>query len=355
MAQNDLNNKLAAFKQTTQQAAKVTDATSTLVTTKAKDTLLVVDGYGKTAKDTLTNMKNDIQGRIAAAKNWLFNTEIGDLGSLNEALATANAVKKDVAALNQQLSDAVNGTVSTVRGISSGVLNAAQDQLSVLNKIPFDTVTNGKGGVLRVLLGATVPEINNLVDMTKRFVPNLKSELNRYEDLYAQTALKVSLLGNAAGLGMTEVIDRVMETDPNNVVLKTALIDQFDTAIRNGDLSIINSILNNLGVEYTLGRYPNAVQEILQNYRMPLGTTAVDYPAAAAALLTTVQRFDPTWDKLAGYPQFNNLSVFTLASEDTRLAFGTLPDYQRLMAVARHYSPLPLKTELKQMYRYALL
>lgn len=355
MAQSDLSSKLDSFKAGVAQAPKVADATSTLVTTKAKDTLMAVDGYGKTATQTLTNMKNDLQNRIAAAKNWLFNTEIGDLGSLHEALDKVNGIKKDITALNNQLSDAIGSSIATVRGINDAVLSQAQDNLALLNKIPFDVLQNGKGNALRVILGATSSEANGLIDSVSRIIPTLKGELTRYDDYAANVALKVGLLKNAAGLGMTDVINGIMKTDPTNVVMKTALIDQFDQAILNGDLTIINSIVDNLGVEFTLGRYPNAVGEILQSYRMPLGTTAADYTAAGVELIRTLSRFNPNWDKASSNASMYNLAIFSMVSPDVKLALKTNKDYQRILAVASHYTPTALVTQARQMYPYAVL
>lgn len=355
MADN-LSSKLASFNQGVKSTGEVVGATSTLVATKAKDTLVTVDGYGKSAVSTLTNMTNSIKNRIADAKNFLFNSPIGDLGSLNDALASAKAIKEDVNALTQQLSDSIDQTISTVKGISEDILNSANAELNFLNQIPYDQMTS-PSGAFRVIMGATAPEVNNLIESANRLIDLPGETLSRVTDKYSDIALRVSLIKNAGALGLMDVIDRVMQSDPNNIVYKVALIDQFDTAVMNGELTIINKMIDTLGVEFVLGRYPNAVGDILENFRFPLGLMAVDYPACKDDLLATLVKLNVNWDMSnSSHLKYRNLSVFSNASDATIKVLSTEPLYNRMMKVAAHFSTAtPLKVLAKSQYPYSAI
>ncbi|WBF04923.1 hypothetical protein [Erwinia phage vB_Ea277G] len=352
----DITSKLSDAKTAASSATKSVQAGSTLMTTKAKDALMTVDGYGKTAKDTLTGMSNTIQNKIAAAKNFLFNTKIGDLGSLNDALATAKEVREDVTALTTQLNSALDGTIGTVKGMSSDLQSQIQGQLNNLNKLPFDQVQNGNS-FLKVALGATVPEINNLIETSNRLLDLPGEEFGRIKDSASDYAMRVSILTNAARLGMTNIIDRVMSTNPNDVVMKTALIDQFDFAVQNGDVTILNSMLDHLGVDFVLQRYPTAVADIISYYRLPVGALAADYSNYKNELVAILTRFNANWDRLsfkATNPR--NLSVFNGASNDVKKLMITDTLYNRMLTVSGHFTATTsLKSLAKQMYPYAAI
>lgn len=352
----DITSKLGSATQAAGSATKSVQAGTTLMATKAKDTLMVVDGYGKTAKDTLTGMANTIQNKIADAKNFLFNTKIGDLGSLNDALATAKEVKEDVAALSNQLNSAIDGTISTVKGMSSDLQSQIQGQLNNLNKLPFDQVRNGNS-FMKVVLGATVPEINTLIETSNRLLDLPGEEFSRIKDSASDYAMRISILTNAARLGMTNIIDRVMSTDPTDVVMKTALIDQFDFAVQNGDITILNSMIDHLGVDFVLQRYPTAVVDIISYYRLPVGALATDYVQYKNELVAILTRFNANWDHLAFKAENpRNLSVFNSASNDVKKLMVTDTLYNRMITVSKNFSATTsLKSLAKSMYPYAAL
>jgi hypothetical protein len=352
----EIGDKLSSAKAAASSTTKSVQAGSSLLATKAKDTLMTVDGYGKTAKDTLTGMANTIQNKIAAAKNFLFNTKIGDLGSLNDALTMAKEVREDVTALTTQLNSALDGTISTVKGMSSDLQSQIQGQLNSLNRLPFDQVKNGNS-FMRVVLGATVPEMNNLIETSTRLLDLPKEEFGRIKDTASDYAMRISILTNAARLGMTHIIDRVMSSNPNDVVMKTALIDQFDFAVQNGDVTILNSMLDHLGVDFVLQRYPTAVTDIISYYRLPVGALATDYSKYKDELVAILTRFNPNWDHLA-FKASNprNLSVFNGASTDVKKLMATDKLYNRMILVSKNFSATTsLKALAKQMYPYAAI
>ena len=351
----DISNKLGAVTSTASSATKTVQSGTTLMATKAKDTLMVVDGYGKTAKDTLTGMANTIQNKIAAAKNFLFNTKIGDLGSLNDALAMAKEVKEDINALSSQLNDAIDGTIGTIKGMSDELRGQIQSQLNELNKIPFDQIKDGSSFV-RVVMGASTSELNNLIETSNRLLDLPGEEIGRLKDSASDYAMRISIIKNAARLGLTSVIGRVMSKDPKDVVLKVALIDQFDFAVQNGDIAILNSMLDHLGVDFVLERYPTAVKDIISYYRLPIGAMATDYPQYKDQLVTCLVRFNAHWDRFnysASQPR--NLSVFNDASNDVKKLMVLDPTYNRMIQVSKNFAVSNLKGLAKQMYPYAAI
>lgn len=352
----DIDSKLSSATSAAKSGAKTVQSGTTLLATKAKDTLMTVDGYGKTAKETLTGMANTIQNKITAAKDFLFNTKIGDLGSLNDALTMAKEVQEDVGELTSQLNSALDGTISTVKGMSDDLQGQIRGQLDKLNRLPFDQVGNGGEGFLKVVLGATVPQMNNLIETSNRLLDLPGEEMSRIKDASSDYAMRISIMTNAARLGMTNIIDRVMSKDPNDVVMKVALIDQFDFAIQNGDITILNKMVDHLGVDFVLQRYPTAIADIITYYRLPVGALATSYAQYKTDLVAILVRFDPNWDRV-NYVATNprNLSVFNSASNDVKKLMTTDPTYNRMIQVSKNFNPIAMKALARQMYPYVAI
>lgn len=346
-------NSLADTLTKSADSVKSSAQTSTsLIATSAKDKLVAVDGYSKTTTQTLTSMKNGVLDSLSATKNYLMNTQIADLGSLSDALASAVAVKNNAMSNIAQISSYIGQATSTVKGIEDSVINVASDTINTLNQSVNSTFSTVNGTVSSLTSGVSVLTANNFLTSINTLLDSAKLSFDSLEDKLSETALKASILQYASQLGLSSVVDSVYNSDPTNATLTAALGTSLPTTFSSGNLQLINSAVANLGSTYILNALPNAVTLVLSNYTFDSTITADMYPAQAAALVATLASIDPNWDKSAGVYLGSNLQVFSSISAKAKTVLSTLGDYNRRIAVVAHYTASPMMSIARTYYPY---
>lgn len=346
-------NSLADTLNKSAGTVKSSAQTSTsLIATSAKDKLVAVDGYSKTTTQTLTSMKNGVLDSLAATKNYLMNTKIADLGSLSDALADAAAVKNAALSNIAQISSYIGQATSTVKGVEDSVINVASDTINTLNQSVNSTFSTVNGVTSNLTSGVSVLTANNFLTSINTLLDSAKLSFDSLQDKLSETALKASILQYASQLGLSNVVDSVYNSDPTNPTLTAALGSSLPTTFSSGNLQLINSAVSNLGSTYILNALPNAVSLLLSNYTFDSTVTAEMYPAQAAALVATLVSIDPNWDKAGSVYLGSNLQVFTNISAKAKTVLSTLGNYNRLIAIATHFTASPIMSKARTYYPY---
>lgn len=335
---------------------------TSLVVSKANDLLTTVDGYGKSLEQNLTTVGNSVKNNMLAAKNWLFNTDIAGLGSLNDI---KNTTEKSMAAVNDlagQLNSAIDKPLGQIKGMSDSVMNGAMSQLDSLNRFTSSSYTTINGVKIPGFIGSAMPAMNGLIDTYNNTKRSAESAYARFRDLPSELALRLALIDQGGQLGLSDFINHIINNDDqdNDQTYHIALIDQFDYALSNGNLDIVDQMITKLGVVTVLNRYPDAVTRILRSFRFATGTKAADYPAARAHLIATLTSLDANWlyTKATTQGQVVNMAVFQGASDAVVKAFGTDKYYNRLILAVKHYTAAAngsLVSLAKQMYPYSAI
>ena len=350
---NDISNSVS---QSASQAKSVAQTKSSLVSTGIKDTLVAVDGYGKSTSTVLSNMTNTILGKLSDTKNFLLNTKIADLGSLNDALTAASQVKADATALANQLSSEIGQSINTVKGISDSVINSATSTLSTINNTVDSTFNAVNGGISSTINSASsILNANNFITSVNTLLSSAKLTFENLEDKLSMTALKSSILQQAAYLGLTNVIDSVYASDSTNTTLTGALGDSLESALASGNITLVKSMVNNLGGTYIIQRSPTAIQLILQNYRFTTTVSVNDYGALATELITVLNSIDANWNTSQSVNSGHMLSVFRSISSSAKAVLMTLPEYQYQITVVPHYSDSDVLSAARSQYTYIAL
>lgn len=327
---------------------------SSLVSTGVKDTLVAVDGYGKTTAQVLSNTKNTILGKLAATKNYLLSTSIGDLGSINDALAQASAIKAEATSYVSQISASVGQTISTVKGVSDDVINTANSVMNEINTGVQSTFSAIDGTISQINSGTSILDANNLLSSVNRLV-SIETQFNTLVDSLSATSLKASILQRASYLGLSNIITSVYQSDSSNTTLTSALGDSLEQALTSGNITLIKSMAENLGSTYVLQRAPTAIQLILQNYTFATTYTANDYDTLAKELIGVLDLIDPNWNSSGVAYLGKNLSIFRNISTKAKNILLTQSGYAYQITIANHFSaaePVPLA---KTQYSYIAL
>ncbi|ATA65425.1 hypothetical protein 2050HW_00090 [Serratia phage vB_SmaM_ 2050HW] len=313
--------------------------------------MVAVDGYGKTQEQVLSNMRNGILDRLGATKDWLLNTKIFDLGSLNDALTSAKGIKDDATALTKQLSDEIGTNINSIRGISDNVISTATSTLNEINQSVNDTFSTINGVKYDVTAGTYGNVVNDFINSVNRLLYDGKQTYENIVDKFANDSLKGSILENSSSLGLTNIIDGVYQSDPGNPILMRSLSNGLEEALLTGDIRTINSIVHNLGANYVMVRHPNIIRDILTNYTYPVGTTPNEYKAEADVLIDTLNFLNPDWNKAVGAPYLNrNISVFRDASTKAKAVLISRPEYAYQIKIADRYPSQDINSIARTMY-----
>lgn len=320
------------------QATAKANAGVSMLTTSANDSIQAIDGYGKKASDVLTETKSTLVSKINEAKDWLTNTSIGSLGSLNDMLKQAASLKRDAQALQDQITNTVSDGIGTVRGLTNSVLGPAEDALWKLQQIPFDRITDGQYW-LDIAVGTSVDEVNSLGYLTKSFLNSTDLLVDGFKDQYGEIAMAIGLSHNATAIGDSAVLDAVLDKYGAEAEVRDSVIAQFPDAINQGNTALLKTIITRFGKDYVLVKYPTAIQMILEGYRVPIGTTTNDFDKLGTALVEVLSLLDVNWWGLKTVPNAHiNLKIFTYASVGAQRVIATQPDLGYAIKIAAHYT-----------------
>lgn len=341
---------------------------ATGLVTKSQDILMTVDGYGKSLEHNLTAAQNRITEGLTGAKDWLMSAKIPGIGSLTDIKDQATSLYDkgkasydSVQRTANELSDAVARPVNQIKGMSDQILNDSISRYNTLMSSPLTSVLQPDGRSLAVKLGSSIPAINKLIDTYNGISDSVTSQYARVRNLRAELAMKLSIYNLANSYGMTDLAEQIRNSDDkiNSGAYHAELITQFDSALSDGDLSIITSMVTTLGAPTVLNRYPDAVSRIIKAYRFPTGTRVADYAVRRDELVTLLNSIDANWlydRRFSG--DVMRMSIFNGASDSTRKAFATSPRYNRLLVASQRFTStigMSLVNTVKQLYPYAAL
>lgn len=342
---------------------KVAGAGSSMLATKANDLLTTVDGYGKSLEQNLTAISNSVKNNLAAAKDWMFNTEIPGVGSLSDIKKKADSLNSQLTDMAEQVSSAIDRPVGQLKGMTDGILNTSFSALDDLNaELAGNNLTSFGGNTYLAALGAKVPAVNKLIDSYNGIKGAKEAVFDRVRDFPAELSMRLAVLDQAGRLGLTDLMDHIIKNGDkgHEQYYHVALIDQFDSALGSGDLNIIDKMVAQLGAVTVVTRYPDAIQRILRGYRHPVKNTAAQWPTELVQMKATLTSIDARWEFNSRVTNVNliNLNVFNGASDDTVDLFRTDKQYYRRILVARNFagvSGASMISQVKSVYPYAAI
>ncbi|WNT47143.1 hypothetical protein SPLA10_PHROGS00082 [Salmonella phage SPLA10] len=321
-----------------QEATAKASSSVSIVSTSAKEALQAVDGFGKDVKDVLTESRNTVAGKIAEAKSWLTNTDIAGLGSLNDMLKTAADLKKEAEDLQKQINDTVSSGIGTVRGLTDEVLGPAEAALQSLRELPLDRITDGQYW-MDMAIGTNASDLNNLGNLTTKLLGDVDGIKQGWKDQWGRLALGIGIADNAITLGDSTILNAIMDEYGTQAAMREPVIERFPDAVSQGNTALVKVMIDQLGADYILVKYPDAIQIILSTYRVPIGSTTNDEPVLGQELISILKSIDPAWDKPKTVRNAaHNLKVFSNASVDTQRCLVHVDGIGYLLRVSLNYS-----------------
>lgn len=319
--------------------------------TGPKDEALVVDPYGVSDNSILNNVAKAASGMVQDAIESLRRSPdlIADLTSMtllgegSFSMVRDNLANRVIGSLGGQygivnnLTGSLRESIVNGRGLPEGIFDTA---VMVVNHQVEKFNANGMENARQVY---------SLVDQITSH-----RDLNQFFDIGSESALMAGVMRELIALRVPGSLEVLVEKAPHEEVAYNALYANMRVAVEYSDLDTVNLMIDHLGPEAFLARVPDAVQVLLSNYELPLGTHDGLYAAEWIALQACLDSLSPGWGRtLRNGEVVSDLSFYATLSEDAKKLMLLDPEYQIAALVGPAYQGTPdMLQELRQRYPY---
>lgn len=294
-AQTDTGDVTAKIASTTPKIA------SSIFETGPKDAVVVADRFGKRAVSWVNQEAAGIKG---AFDGFFSNNRIISLtkSTLKDIATTANSALKAVNDSKKQLENYTGLNLSSVGAAKASLNNAAVTTMSSVTGYDMQRVMRNADEIQRISENADLSSVNSLFSTANRLLGT--ETIGNLVDMRSESSVLGSLLQQASQLGMTDMFDtlwdKVDKNDKmyNDNIARYSASTSVPTVLYNGDLVMLNKLIDKLGGESILQQYPTAITDFLGNYTTAYDITPGDYPTLRNDITTTMSRLDPEWLKL---------------------------------------------------------
>lgn len=337
------------------------------------DLLAVVDVYGTPAATPANGQPATpaltSNALITAANPSTPNTLLTPTGvttTPTSASAAANTISK-VTGLStgalQSIGDKLKNALLNAAGVAAlgsgvpaafkanGLPGALQQAGPILSKIPG--VKMVYDGVVQTIDSVDLATAEGISDFMNTFngadissVFNLKSKMD----------VLGTLLQSATGLKIPGVLDDIInQFDQSDI--PNFLSGQILGALENASLELLSKIISHIphASDVILAIVPNAIQILLQNYKLPVGAT---FPTNqnADALIDILNAIDPNW---ASYNRngvtIRKLDPFVHASDHALSVLELRSEYIEAALIAREYVPTTIIENANRCFPKAVI
>ena len=200
----------------------------------------------------------------------------------------------DDATVKNLFGNGLEASIKNAKNVASGFRMMVDDVETMVKDIDFGSVTG----------------ISNLITAVTGQSDLLK--VLGIDDTLASLKL-INDISNAWGI--PKLADKLFNTLDKDEDKKTYILDLLPSAISSAHLENINLCINQIGAKFIMAQYPQAIYTILGNYRMP-AEKIVPTKEDSVALINTLKRLDPNWDKYNRSGQLIfDLGKFSAATE----------------------------------------
>lgn len=303
------------------------------------------------------DIAKNVAAEISKAGVWLGSTD-GLLSVLKSVKVDRNGIKLDSKALTDRLIQASGGpnspfydlknkadslkqlAVSTALGQAANLV-AQQPNLAIAYKNITTIVDATKD----------IDSINDLSKLINTIATN--DEFAKVIDLRAQFSILSSIMSESSRLGITGVIDSVVDNITDTKDKKKFLLSELNTYLKYCNLEAITKCVSLAGGKAILARAPDAINQILTNYRFATTTKPSQYADLLDDLVALLTSIDSHWNQyIRAGVWVSNLEPFTKISNDAKSLFMVSDDYWDKVALAPDYPAKSIKELAKINYPF---
>lgn len=300
------------------------------------DDLLTVDAYKVKKQETLNNIPdilvNSAEGAVDKLKRspQLVKSITSDIQKLSEGRMS----KADtLASIGKKL-----GGGSLTKSLTAGVqgkLFKTMEGFGVSSEITRDLLILGQEGI-RAYTSGNYNDLKGVSDLVKRV--SGRTDLFELFDLASEVAVFSTILEYSIESGLTELIPDLLDSARDERIIKRSYALNVRVTIVQSNLTLLNQIIDKLGVGGVLAQVPDATKQILTFYKSPSRGDVTKRAAELTQLVDTLNRINPQW---ASYTRNGEMIVdltpFAYASKAAKTLLGNDPRWQLQVLVAPLY------------------
>ncbi|QXO10905.1 hypothetical protein pEaSNUABM54_00079 [Erwinia phage pEa_SNUABM_54] len=316
----------AAGNITTDVSKSIPKVASSIFESGPKDALVAVDSYGKRAVSFINQEAAGVKGKF---DGFFSNIRILSTAkdTLKSAAQTATSALKAVNDAKSQLENYTGLNLSSLGAAKASLNNAAITTLANVSGYDVNRVMRDGEAIQRIASNADLGSVNGLYTAANRLLG--VGSVGNLVDMRSDGSVLGALMSQAGQLGMTDLFDKLWDkvsADDNLYGGSTARYSANQTVasvLQNGDLVMLNKLIDKLGGSAILQQYPDAFSRFLNNYRIDYDSTPADYDTIRNSITTTFNRIDPNWMTLAanGVTEYQ-LAPFANATNIVMAIFG---------------------------------
>jgi hypothetical protein len=298
-----------------------------------KDVVATPDIYNLTSSTiNSTQTINTLVGRFNPFNSSLItNLQAGSLvGGVLSGLTGTNNLALIGGAVASFTNPNTISRLGAVLGISPSVMSAtfqaAINQAINLNAGNYNSMLVSSGGSAVYVNSSDVTGTAQLLNQVNQMAgSNIASTI----DVGAQATAASAITSSLIALGLTTVLGSFIATQTTRAsatqsVAQVALQQNVEQAIQASDLTTVQLCITQLGPGGVLKQVPDAALQLLQYFKIPVGTSASGYAALWTQLQGILVQLAPSWKttQINGQAKLS-LQYYIRASVDARKVMAT--------------------------------
>tara|TARA_B100000929_G_scaffold290485_1_gene284244 strand:- start:3102 stop:4352 length:1251 start_codon:yes stop_codon:yes gene_type:complete len=258
----------------------------------------------------------------------------------------------NVGVLQSRLSNALGQSINELSSedkerLVSNLKNEEESQ-SGDSEVEEDDSTLSIGGVKRAFSAVSL-------DDAKSFAKLLQSSGDdevsvEVEDNSSKSQIQLATFDKAIKMNDPESFGRIasnIERTPKN---RRLFLGKTNDVAKSGNLEMMNHLLDIVGVDMVLSRYPDILRDIIRYYVIPKGLRPSQ---ALPELLTTLNRIDSGWNSSGAYgASQSDIEPYTWCSPDAESVFMSSDDHRTQVMIASSYRSTDKRTLINQYHDY---
>jgi len=307
------------------------------------DDLLTVDAYKIKKHETLNNLPDILNNGAESAVDKLKKNPqlIKSLTKDLEKLSAGRMSKVDVLTnLGKKL-----GGGSLTKSLTAGVqgkLFKTMETFGVNSNITKDLLVLGGEGIKAYTRG-DFNDLKGISDLVKRI--SGRTDLFELFDLASEVATFSTILEYSIKAGLTDLIPGLLNTARDERIIKKSYALNVRVTITQSNLTLLNQIIDKIGVGGVLAQVPDATKQILTFYKSPSRGDVSKRVEELTQLVNTLNRINSQWDVYNRKGEIiPDLTPFAYASKAAKTLLGSDPRWQLHVLVAPLYRNENLST-----------
>lgn len=170
------------------------------------------------------------------------------------------------------------------------------------------------------------------------------------EDKSSKSHIQLATFDKAIALNDPDSFGRVAANVERTPKTRRLFLSKTNKVARSGNISMMNHLIDIVGVDMLLSRYPDIIRDIIRWYVLPNDKSNSE---ALTELVGTLERIDSSWNQVMAYGALqSDIEPYTWCSPDAEDLFMSSSDHRTQVMMANDYRKSDKRTLINQYHDY---